>query len=73
VLTLRYLEKNLEESSCPYFTFHIYFEQFTLCICIPSICHDDLGFAYHFLSFVIYLSNWVKLGSYLGFNLLQEV
>jgi hypothetical protein len=26
------LEK-LEESSCPYFTFHIYFEHFTLCIC----------------------------------------
>jgi hypothetical protein len=37
------LEKKLEEFSCPYFTFHIYFEQFNLCICFASICHYDLG------------------------------
>jgi hypothetical protein len=30
-------QEKLEEFSCPYFTFCIYFEQFTLCI-----CHNDL-------------------------------
>jgi hypothetical protein len=33
----------LEESSCPYFTFCIYFEHFTLCICFSSICHNGFG------------------------------
>jgi hypothetical protein len=35
--------EKLEESSCPYFTFRIYFEHFTLCICFASICHNDFG------------------------------
>jgi hypothetical protein len=35
--------EKLEESSCPYFTFCIYFEHFTLCICLVSICNNDLG------------------------------
>jgi hypothetical protein len=39
VPTLRYLLKKLE-SSCPYFTFHIYFEHFTLCNCLVSICSN---------------------------------
>jgi hypothetical protein len=30
------------EFCCPYFTFRIYFEHFTLCICFASICHNDL-------------------------------
>jgi hypothetical protein len=36
-------QEKLEESSCPYFTFRIYFEHFTLCICFASIFHNDLG------------------------------
>jgi hypothetical protein len=36
-------EKLDDESSCPYFTFRIYFENFTLCICFASICNNDLG------------------------------
>jgi hypothetical protein len=36
-------QKKLEESSCPYFTFRIYFEHFSLCICLVSICNNDLG------------------------------
>jgi hypothetical protein len=43
VPTLLYLGKKLEESSCPYFTFHIYFEHFTLCNGLVSICSNDLG------------------------------
>jgi hypothetical protein len=35
--------EKLEESSCPYFIFRIYFEHFTLCICLLSICNNDLG------------------------------
>jgi hypothetical protein len=36
-------QEKLEKSSCPYFTFRIYFERFTLCICFASICHNDVG------------------------------
>jgi hypothetical protein len=37
VPTLRYLGKKLDESSYPCFTFHIYFEHFTLFHCLASI------------------------------------
>jgi hypothetical protein len=56
-----HLEK-LEEFSCPNFTFSIYFEQFTLCICFASICHNDLGFAYHFIAFYILASILGEVG-----------
>jgi hypothetical protein len=35
-------QEKWEESSCPYFTFRIYFEHFTLCIYLDSICNNDL-------------------------------
>jgi hypothetical protein len=38
--------EKLEESSCPYFTFRIYFEHFTLCIFLVSIYNNDLGLFY---------------------------
>jgi hypothetical protein len=59
--------KKLEESSCPYFTFCIYFEHFTLCICLVSICNNDLGLLSS-RSIYLLLVVWVKLGSCLGFN-----
>jgi hypothetical protein len=43
VSTLRYLGKKMEEFSFPFFTFRIYFEHFALCICLASICNNDLG------------------------------
>jgi hypothetical protein len=59
------------ESFYPYFTFNIYFEHFTLCICLVSIYNNNLG-VFLFRSFYLLLVVWVKLGSFLGFNLLLE-
>jgi hypothetical protein len=55
--TLRYLEKNSEEFSYPCFTFHNYFEKFTLSIFIPSTFLDDLGLVLVFLALVTELSS----------------
>jgi hypothetical protein len=44
-------QEKLEESSCPYFTFCIYFENFTFCICLVIIWNNDLGLFSIFVAF----------------------